>query len=64
MAHPKKRQSKSRKRKRRTHQKSKATQLTIDPITKKFHPYHKAHWFENKLYYIGKVLFEKKRMGD
>lgn len=59
MAHPKKRQSKSRKRKRRTHQKSKATQLTIDPITKKFHPYHKAYWFENKLYYIGKVLFVK-----
>ncbi|HZD84044.1 MAG TPA: 50S ribosomal protein L32 [Candidatus Angelobacter sp.] len=59
MAHPKKRHSKSRKRKRRNHQKSKATQLTIDPITKKFHPYHKAYCFENKLYYIGKVLFVK-----
>ncbi|XCI74959.1 MAG: 50S ribosomal protein L32 [Flavobacteriales bacterium] len=62
MAQPKRRQSKARQNKRRTHYKAKLPQLAIDPITKKVHMYHRAHWHEDKLYYRGKVVFEKQQI--
>ena len=60
MAHPKKRQSKSRKNKRRTHYKISEPQLAKDSTTGQIHLYHRAHWHEKKLYYRGKVVLEKK----
>lgn len=61
MAHPKRRQSKSRKNKRRTYYKSKLPQLSIDPITKQMYLYHHAHWYNNKLYYKGKIVLEREK---
>ncbi len=60
MAHPKRRQSKSRKKKRRNFYRISNPRLGKDPITKQYHLYHRAHWYENKLYYKGKIILEKK----
>lgn len=59
MAHPKRRQSKTRRDKRRTHYKAVVPSLTTDPTTGEMHVRHKAHWSEGKLYYRGKVVLEK-----
>ena len=59
MAHPKRRQSSTRRDKRRTHYKSEAPQLAIDKTTGEAHLYHRAHWSDGKLYYKGKVVLEK-----
>ncbi len=59
MAHPKRRQSSTRRDKRRTHYKANAPQVAIDPTTGEAHLYHRAHWYEGKLYYKGKVVLEK-----
>ena len=63
MAHPKRRTSKARQRKRRTHQKLATPQLAICPVTGERHLPHRAFWKEGRLYYRGKVLIEapKKR---
>ena len=60
MAHPKRRQSATRRDKRRTHYKAVAPQLAKDATTGELHLYHRAHWHEGKLYYRGKVVLEKK----
>ena len=49
MAHPKRKISKTRRDKRRTHYKA---------TTGESHLYHRAHWHEGKLYYRGKVLID------
>ena len=59
MAHPKRRQSTTRRDKRRTHYKAAIPSLTTDPTTGEMHVRHKAHWSEGKLYYRGKVVLEK-----
>ncbi|MBS7334032.1 MULTISPECIES: 50S ribosomal protein L32 [Faecalibacter] len=59
MAHPKRRQSSTRRDKRRTHYKIEAPQLAIDSTTGEAHLYHRAHWSDGKLYYKGKVVLEK-----
>ena len=59
MAHPKRRQSSTRRDKRRTHYKAAIPSLTTDPTTGEMHVRHKAHWSEGKLYYRGKVVLEK-----
>ena len=59
MAHPKRRQSSTRRDKRRTHYKIEAPQLAIDSTTGEAHLYHRAHWTDGKLYYKGKVVLEK-----
>lgn len=59
MAHPKRKISKTRRDKRRTHDKAVAPQLTSCPTTGATHLYHRAHWHEGKLYYKGKVVMEK-----
>ncbi len=59
MAHPKRRQSSTRRDKRRTHYKAATPTLTTDPTTGEMHVRHNAHWSEGKLYYKGKVVLEK-----
>ena len=59
MAHPKRRQSSTRRDKRRTHYKAAVPSLTTDPTTGEMHLRHRAHWSEGKLYYRGKVVLEK-----
>ena len=59
MAHPKRRQSTTRRDKRRTHYKAAVPSLTTDPTTGEMHVRHRAHWSEGKLYYRGKVVLEK-----
>ena len=59
MAHPKRKISKTRRDKRRTHVKAVAKQIAICPTTGEPHLYHRAHWHEGKLYYKGNVIMEK-----
>lgn len=58
MAHPKRRQSTTRRDKRRTHYKATAPTVAICPTTGESHLYHRAYWHEGKLYYKGKVVRE------
>ena len=58
MAHPKRRQSKTRRDKRRTHNVAVVPQIAKDPTTGENHLYHRAHWHEGKLYYRGQVLVD------
>ncbi|MEC8663172.1 MAG: 50S ribosomal protein L32 [Bacteroidota bacterium] len=59
MAHPKRRQSKTRTRKRRTHHALTAANVSTCPTTGQPHMFHRAHWHEGKLYYKGKVVMER-----
>lgn len=59
MAHPKRRTGKSRRDKRRMHYKAICPQIDLDPTTGEYHLYHRAHWHEGKLYYRGKIFFDK-----
>ena len=58
MAHPKRKISKTRRDKRRTHYKAVAPQIATCKTTGEAHLYHRAHWHEGKLYYRGKVLID------
>ena len=58
MAHPKRKTSKQRRDKRRTHYKAVAPQIAIDPTTGEAHLYHRAHWYAGKLYYKGQVVID------
>ena len=58
MAHPKRKISKTRRDKRRTHYKAVAPQIATCTTTVEAHLYHRAHWYEGKLYYRGKVLID------
>lgn len=59
MAHPKRKTSKTRRDKRRTHYKAVAPTVAICATTGEAHLYHRAYWHEGKLYYKGKVVMEK-----
>jgi large subunit ribosomal protein L32 len=59
MAHPKRKISKSRGRKRRTHYKAETPNVVTCQTTGQPHLPHRAHWYEGKLYYKGKVVMEK-----
>jgi len=59
MAHPKRKISKARGRKRRTHYKAETPNVVTCKTTGQPHLPHRAHWFEGKLYYKGKVVMEK-----
>ena len=58
MAHPKRKISRTRRDKRRTHYKATAPQIAKDPTTGESHLYHRAHWHEGKLYYRGQVVID------
>ena len=59
MPNPKHKHSKTRRDKRRTHWKAEAPTVAIDPTTGQPHLFHRAYWYENKLYYKGKVIMEQ-----
>jgi len=59
MAHPKRKTSKTRRDKRRTHYKLSEKMLVQCPTTGEFHMPHRAFWHEGKLYYKGQVVMEK-----
>ena len=58
MAHPKRKVSKTRRDKRRTHYKASLPKFSVCKTTGETHLYHRAHWHENKLYYKGKVVID------
>ncbi|MDB2701586.1 50S ribosomal protein L32 [Flavobacteriaceae bacterium] len=58
MAHPKRKISKTRRDKRRTHVKAAHSQIAVDKTTGEAHLYHRAHWHEGKLFYKGRVLID------
>ena len=49
MAHPKRKISKTRRDKRRTHYKAADQQIATCTTTGEAHLYHRAHWHEGKL---------------
>lgn len=59
MAHPKRKQSKARTAKRRTHYTADVPTVSHDKTTGQAHLRHRAHWYEGKLYYKGEVVAEK-----
>lgn len=59
MAHPKSKISRTRRDKRRTHDKCIPSTIAICPTTGEPHLYHRAHWHEGKLYHKGRVVMEK-----
>ncbi|NJO02763.1 MAG: 50S ribosomal protein L32 [Bacteroidia bacterium] len=58
MAHPKRKISKSRRDKRRTHHKAKIRTIAICQNTKEPHLYHRAYVVDGDLYYKGKKIVE------
>lgn len=64
MAHPKRKISKTRRDKRRTHYKAELPTLSVDSTTGETHARHRAHWYEGKLYYKGKVVLEKEEATE
>ncbi len=59
MAHPKRRQSSTRRDKRRTHHKATVATIATCPVTGEAHLYHRAYWHEGKMYYRGQVVIDK-----
>lgn len=57
MAHPKRKTSKTRRDKRRTHYKAASQQLAVCPTTGEMHIYHRAYYdVDGNLYYKGKMI--------
>jgi large subunit ribosomal protein L32 len=56
MAHPKRKISKTRRDKRRTHYKANAQTIKICPETGEVHKYHHAYEHDGKMYYKGKLV--------
>ena len=50
--------SKQRRDKRRTHYKAETPTLAVCPKTGETHLYHRAYWHEGKMYYKGNVVIE------
>lgn len=59
MPNPKRKTSKTRRDKRRTHYKATAKEFSVDATTGENHLQHRAYWHEGKLYFNGNVLMEK-----
>jgi large subunit ribosomal protein L32 len=64
MAHPKRKISKTRRDKRRTHYKLTTKNVATCPTTGEPHLYHRAHWYDGKLYYKGQVVMEKEALAE
>lgn len=60
MAHPKRKVSKTRRDKRRTHDKAEMPTLSKCSATGTIHRRHTAYEVEGNLYYNGKLMIEKK----
>lgn len=62
MPHPKRKTSKTRRDKRRTHDNAVAPTLAKDPVTGIVHQYHRAHYdMDGNLYYRGKMVVENSK---
>lgn len=59
MPHPKRKISKSRRDKRRTHDKAVASTLATCSTTGEVHLFHRAYTHDGALYYKGKMIMEK-----
>jgi large subunit ribosomal protein L32 len=59
MPHPKRKHSKTRRDKRRTHQKAERPTLAKCPTTGAIHVYHRAYYVDGDLYYKGKLVMTK-----
>lgn len=59
MAHPKRKQSKTRRDKRRTHYKTSSPVVALCKVTGEPHQYHRAYWYEGKMYYKGQVVIDQ-----
>lgn len=59
MPHPKRKLSRSRRDKRRTHDKATAPTLTTCKTTGAVHLSHRAYTVDGNVYYNGKLLIEK-----
>jgi large subunit ribosomal protein L32 len=59
MAHPKRKTSKQRRDKRRTHYKAEIPTLSTCKTTGETHLYHRAYWHEGKLYYKGNIVIDQ-----
>ncbi len=64
MAHPKRKTSKTRRDKRRTHYKAEMPTVATCSTTGEVHLSHRAHWSEGKLYYRGKVVVDKSEIAE
>lgn len=58
MPHPKRKISKSRRDKRRTHYKAEASTLVTCPTTGTVHMPHRAYMVDGNLFYKGKMIVE------
>jgi large subunit ribosomal protein L32 len=58
MAHPKRKISKTRRDKRRTHDSLTTKSLSVDATTGEVHLRHRAHVYEGNLFYKGKLVVE------
>jgi large subunit ribosomal protein L32 len=58
MPNPKHRHSRSRRDKRRANDHAALATLATCPTTGQPHLFHRAHWFEGKMYYKGKVVID------
>lgn len=63
MAHPKSRVSAQRRRKRRTHYKIGAPQISVCKNTGEAHMYHRAYVHEGALYYKGQMVIAAKEVA-
>jgi large subunit ribosomal protein L32 len=59
MPHPKRKHSKTRRDKRRTHDKIEKPTLATCPVTGAVHVYHRAYYVDGDLYYKGKLVVSK-----
>jgi large subunit ribosomal protein L32 len=59
MPHPKRKHSKTRRDKRRTHDKIEKPTLATCPSTGTVHLYHRAYYVDGDLYYKGKLVMSK-----
>mgnify|MGYP000901440295 CR=1 FL=1 len=60
MPNPKKKMSKTRRDKRRTHYKAEAPTLSVCGTTGETHLRHRAYYVDGALYYKGKMVIEAK----
>ncbi len=58
MAHPKRKISKQRRDKRRTHYKAELPTLAKCPTTGEVHIFHRAYYVDGDLYYRGKLVYQ------
>jgi large subunit ribosomal protein L32 len=61
MAHPKRKISKTRRDKRRTHYKATAPNVVTCPTTGEPHLWHHGYFVEGSFYYRGKVVFTSEK---